>query len=95
MRKLTSSPLIKKRENRRWASTSNPALSQEQEMACPYIGCGKIFGEPIELTVRKEGTVRAHYVCPHCFSRVIVSDNLDALNFNAHTTDIKRLYLEE
>ncbi len=77
MGRLTPSPLIKTRENKRWALTSNPVMPQEQATACPYVKCGKIFSEPIELTVLAEGSVETYYACPHCFSRVSVSDNLE------------------
>jgi len=77
MSKLTLSPLIRTRENKRWDWTSNPVLSGEQAIVCPYVKCGKIFSEPIELTVRAEGSLETYYACPHCFSRVSVSDNLE------------------
>ena len=77
MGKLTHSPLIKTRENKRWALTSNPVMPQEQAIVCPYVKCGKIFSEPIELTVRADGSLETYHACPHCFSRVSVSDNLE------------------
>jgi hypothetical protein len=52
-------------------------MSQEQAMVCPYVKCGKVFSEPIELTVRVEGSLETCYACPHCFSRVGISDNAD------------------
>ena len=70
MSKLTLSPLIRTRENKRWDWTSNPVLSGEQAIVCPYVKCGKIFSEPIELTVRAEGSLETYYACPHCFSKV-------------------------
>lgn len=76
MSKLTLSPLIKTRENKRWDWTSNPVVSGEQAIVCPYVKCGKIFSAPIELTVRAEGSLETYYACPHCFSRVSISDNL-------------------
>jgi len=76
MSKLTLSPLIKGRENKRWDLTSNPAMPQEQAIVCPYVKCGKIFSEPIELTVRANGSNETYYACPHCFSRVSLEDNL-------------------
>lgn len=76
MSKLTLSPLIKGRENKRLTWTSNPVMPQEPAIVCPYIKCGKFFSKPIELTVRTEGSHEAYYACPHCFSRVSVSDNL-------------------
>jgi len=77
MSKLTLSPLIKTRENKRWDWTSNPVVSGEQAIVCPYVKCGKIFSAPIELTVRAEGSLETYHACPHCFSRVSVSDNLE------------------
>ena len=75
MSKLNLLPSLKARERKRWALTSNPAMSQEQAIVCPYVKCGKIFSEPIELTVRAEGSLETYYACPHCFSRVSLSDN--------------------
>jgi len=76
MSKLILSPIIKTRENRHWDWTSNPILTEEQPMVCPYTKCGKIFNRPIELTVRTNGSLETYYACPHCFSRVNVLDNL-------------------
>ncbi len=70
MSKLILSPSIKTRENKRWDWTSDPAMPQGQANVCAYIKCGKIFSEPIELTVRAEGSHETYYACPHCFSRV-------------------------
>ncbi len=75
MSKPTLTPLIKTRENKRWDWTSNPVMPQGQAIVCPYVKCGKIFSEPIELTVRAEGSLKTYYACPHCFSQVSVSDN--------------------
>ncbi len=77
MGKLTPSPLIKTRENKRWALTSNPVMPQGQATVCPYVKCGKILSEPIKLTVRAEGSLETYYACPHCFSRMSFSDNLE------------------
>ena len=76
MDKPTLSPLIKGRENKRWVWTSNPLMPQEQAIVCSYVKCGKIFSEPIELTVRANGSLETYHACPHCFSRVNISDNL-------------------
>lgn len=77
MSKLTLSPSIKTRENKRWALTSSPVVQGEQTIVCSYVKCGKSFSEPIELTVRAEGSLETYYACPHCFSRVSASDNLE------------------
>ena len=77
MGKLTPSPLIKTGEDKRWALISNPVIPQGPATVCPYVKCGMIFSEPIELTVRAEGSLETYYACPHCFSRVSVSDNLE------------------
>jgi len=77
MSKLTLSPPIKTRENKRWDWTSNPVMPQGQATVCPYVKCGKLFSEPIELTVRGEGSLETYHACPHCFSRVSVSDKLE------------------
>jgi len=69
------SPLIKTREDRQWDWSPNPIISPEQSIVCPYIKCGKIFSQPIELTVRTKGSLETYYACPHCFSRIRVSDN--------------------
>jgi len=74
MSKLTLSPPIKTRENRHWDWTSNPVMLRGQAVVCSYAKCGKSFSEPIELTVRAKGSLETYYACPHCFSRVSVSD---------------------
>ena len=77
MSKLTLSPLIKAREDQRWDWTSNPVSPQVEATVCPYVKCGKIFGEPIELTVRAEGSLETYHACPHCFSRISLPHNLE------------------
>lgn len=72
--KLNLPPLIKTRENRRWDWTSNPVVSRGQAIVCSYVKCGKNFSEPIELTVRAKDSLETYYACPHCLSRVSVSD---------------------
>lgn len=75
MSKLTFSPVIKKRENEHWPLTSNPVTPQGQAIVCPWEKCGKIFSAPIELTVRTKDSRQTYHACPHCFSRVNISDN--------------------
>jgi hypothetical protein len=75
MSKLTLAPLIKTRENKHWEWTTDSVMPQEQAIVCPYVKCGKLFSEPIELTVRAKGSLKTYYACPHCFSRVSVPDN--------------------
>lgn len=75
MSKLILSPVIKERENKRWNLTSNPVMSPGQAIVCPYVGCGKMFSEPIELTVRAKGSHEIYYACPYCFSRVNIPEN--------------------
>ncbi|MGD8506935.1 MAG: hypothetical protein PVF15_09785 [Candidatus Bathyarchaeota archaeon] len=77
MSKLTLSPVIEGRENRNWDLTSSHIMPQGQDTACPYVRCGKIFSEPIELTVRAEDSNETYYACPHCFSRVNVPDKIE------------------
>jgi hypothetical protein len=76
MSKLTLSPLIKERENKRWDWISNLIMPREQAIVCSYVKCGKVFSVPIELTVRANGSLETYYACPHCFSRVCVSKSL-------------------
>ncbi len=77
MSKPVLSPVIKGRENRRWDLTSNPLMQQEQAIVCPYAKCGKIFSEPIALTVLASGSHETYHACPYCFSRLSVSENLE------------------
>ena len=79
MSKLTLSPVIKGSEDKNWDWTSNFVMPQGQAIVCSYVKCGKIFSEPIELTVRagRESSIETYHACPHCFSRVSVSDNLE------------------
>lgn len=77
MSKLTLSPVIEGRENRNLDLASSPIVPQGEETVCPYVRCGKNFGEPIELTVRAEDSNETYFACPHCFSRVNVPDKIE------------------
>jgi len=90
MSKLTLSPLIKAREDKRWALTPRPAMARDQATACPYDKCGKFFSEPIKLTVRAESSLETYYACPHCFSRVSDLDNLEKSPKETPSTDLKK-----
>lgn len=40
-------------------------------LACSYSKCGRSFSEPIEVTIRTQGSpIETYHACPHCFSRV-------------------------
>lgn len=90
MSKLTLSPLIKTREEKRWALIPRPAMQGDQATACPYDKCGKFFSEPIELTVRMADSLETYFACPHCFSRVSGLDNLKKGLNEAPLKDLKK-----
>lgn len=68
--------LVNARRNKRQARDSNTVRSEDQPSVCTCDKCGKIFSEPIELTILTEDSPEIYHACPHCFSRVNVSDNL-------------------
>jgi hypothetical protein len=90
MSKLTLSPLIKERENKRWDWTPTPVIPEEQAIVCSYVKCGRIFSQPIELTVRAEGSLETYYACPHCFSRVEAPSNLKKSLSEVSHVDLKK-----
>lgn len=53
-----------------------PATSEEQVRRCLCVNCGKIFTEPVRLTVHGKGSADEYSACPHCFSRVSSSDTI-------------------
>lgn len=65
----------KARKNKSWARTSSLDMSQEHTVVCSNVKYGKAFSQPVALTVRVEGSLKTYHACPHCFSRVSVSDN--------------------
>ncbi len=85
--------MVKAKKNKRQARDSNLVMSEEQTTVCSCVECGRIFNEPIELTVRADGSLKTYYACPHCFSRVSISDNLEKgvseANRSASTKDVK------
>lgn len=89
MGKPTFSPLITTRETKHLALASNTVMPQGQVIVCSNVKCGKIFSEPIELTVRAEGSFETYHACPHCFSRMSVSDNLEKRLGEAPLASIK------
>lgn len=58
------------------ALSSTFVTSEEQASVCSCDKCGKRFSQPVELTIRTKGSLETYQACPHCFSRVSVSDNL-------------------
>jgi DNA-directed RNA polymerase subunit RPC12/RpoP len=68
-----------------------PTNSEDQRRACLCVKCGRIFIEPIQLTVHGKGSVDKYCACPHCFSRVGSSDrmekNVDKTLPENHETD--------
>lgn len=65
----------KTRKSKHQDWSSNSLKPQEQATICLNVICGKIFIEPIELTVRIRGSPETYYACPHCFSRLSLSGN--------------------
>ncbi len=88
MGKLTLSPLIKAREDKHWPSIPEPATSGDQATACPNDKCGKMFHEPIELTVKVKDSLETYSACPHCFSRV---SDPETLKISQKETTLKNL----
>jgi len=68
--------LVKARKSEHGSLSSTLVVPEEQTSVCSCAKCGKIFSQPVELTVRTEGSLETYHACPHCFSRVNVSDNL-------------------
>jgi DNA-directed RNA polymerase subunit RPC12/RpoP len=73
MSKLTLSPLLKEEKNKRWNLTPDLSFPHEP-IVCPYTKCGKIFNQPIELTIRTKDSSKTYFACPHCFSKVDILD---------------------
>ena len=58
------------------SETWTPPTSEAQVRRCLCVNCGKIFTEPVELTVHGKGSADKYSACPHCFSRVSSSDTV-------------------
>ncbi len=46
------------------------AASQVQVKRIFCAKCGKVFSEPVKLTVKGKGSADEYSACPHCFSRI-------------------------
>jgi len=77
MGKPTLLPMIKEKEDKRWDWTSNPVIPQTHANVCSHIKCGRMFSEPLALTVRVDGSLETYQACPHCFSRLGISETLE------------------
>ncbi len=52
------------------SEVSAPAASQVQVKRILCVKCGKVFSEPVKLTVKGKGSADEYSACPHCFSRI-------------------------
>lgn len=50
------------------------ATSEVQVKRSLCVNCGKVFTEPVQLTVQGKGSSDEYSACPHCFSRISSSD---------------------
>jgi DNA-directed RNA polymerase subunit RPC12/RpoP len=54
-----------------------PATSEVQVRRCLCVNCGKVFSEPVQLTVHGKGSADEYSACPHCFSKVSSSETME------------------
>lgn len=59
------------------SETCTPPTSEEQVRRCLCVNCGKVFTEPVQLTVHGKGSADKYSACPHCFSRVSSSGTIE------------------
>jgi DNA-directed RNA polymerase subunit RPC12/RpoP len=86
MSKLTLSPLLKE-ENKKWDLTPSPPLPLEP-MVCPYTKCGRIFNQPIELTIRTKDSSKTYFACPHCFSKIDFPNRIEKPSKDSLKNDV-------
>ena len=56
---------------------NRPATSEAPVRRCLCVNCGKVFSEPVQLTVHGKGSADEYSACPHCFSRVSSSEYME------------------
>lgn len=66
--------LARAMKGERQALDSDAVLPEEEGKVSSCVKCNNSFSEPLELTVRTEGSIETYHACPHCFSRVAVSE---------------------
>lgn len=63
------------------------ATSEVQVRRSLCVNCGKVFTEPVQLTVQGKGSSDEYSACPHCFSRISSSDTEEKSNVIEESVD--------